>query len=105
MVSIRPPHRHELEVGEHAIGGSREVDAAIKAALRARHDWAALPYADRAAVFLRAAALLAGPWRDNIHAATMLGQRKNRMQAGIDAALELGDFLRSNVYYTATRLT
>ncbi len=51
MVSIRPPHRHELEVGEHAIGGSREVDAAIKAALRARHDWAALPYADRAAVF------------------------------------------------------
>jgi 1-pyrroline-5-carboxylate dehydrogenase len=99
MVSIRPPHRHELEVGEHAVGGVKEVDAAIKAALRARHDWAALPYADRAAVFLRAAALLAGPWRDTINAATMLGQSKNVMQAEIDAACELVDFWRYNVYY------
>ena len=99
LLPIRPPHRHELVVGEHSIGGSKEVDAAIKAALRARHDWAALPYADRAAVFLRAAAMLAGPYRDTINAATMLGQSKNVHQAEIDAACELIDFWRYNVHY------
>ncbi len=99
MVPIRAPHRRELEVGEHAVGGTKEVDAAIKAALQARAGWAATPYVDRAAVFLRAAAMLAGPWRDTINAATMLGQSKNVMQAEIDAACELVDFLRYNVHY------
>jgi 1-pyrroline-5-carboxylate dehydrogenase len=99
MVPIRAPHRKELEVGEHAVGGAKEIDAAIKAALKARAEWAATPYVDRAAVFLRAAAMLAGPWRDTINAATMLGQSKNVMQAEIDAACELVDFLRYNVHY------
>src|SRR5438552_7073221 len=99
MVPIRAPHRRELEVGEHAVGGTREVDAAIKAALRARAAWAATPYVDRAAVFLRAAAMLAGPWRDTINAATMLGQSKNVMQAEIDAACETIDFWRFNAFF------
>jgi 1-pyrroline-5-carboxylate dehydrogenase len=99
MVPIRAPHRHELVVGEHAVGGSKEVGAAINAALRARHDWAATPYTERAAVFLRAASMLAGPYRDTINAATMLGQSKNVMQAEIDAACELIDFWRFNVAF------
>src|ERR1700716_2076191 len=99
MVPIRAPHRHELVVGEHAVGGTKEVAAAIDAALRARHDWAATPYTERAAVFLRAASMLAGPYRDTINAATMLGQSKNVMQAEIDAACELIDFWRFNVAF------
>jgi 1-pyrroline-5-carboxylate dehydrogenase len=99
MLPIRAPHRHELVVGEHAVGGTKEIGAAINAALRARHDWAATPFTDRAAVFLRAAAMLAGPYRDTINAATMLGQSKNVMQAEIDAACELIDFWRFNVAF------
>jgi 1-pyrroline-5-carboxylate dehydrogenase len=99
MVAIRSPHRHELVVGEHATGGGKEIGAAIASALRARHDWAATPYTERAAVFLRAASMLAGPYRDTINAATMLGQSKNVMQAEIDAACELIDFWRFNVAF------
>ena len=96
---VRAPHRHELVVGEFSGGGVKEVDAAIKAALAARQEWAATPYRERAAVFLRAAAMLAGPWRDTINAATMLGQSKTVQQAEIDAACELIDFWRFNVHY------
>ena len=69
------------------------------AAKAAAPAWAALPFDERAAVFLRAADLLAGPWRDTINAATMLGQSKSVQQAEIDAACELIDFLRFNVHY------
>ncbi|MFN2464302.1 MAG: L-glutamate gamma-semialdehyde dehydrogenase, partial [Candidatus Dormibacteria bacterium] len=97
--TVRAPHRHELVVAEFALGGTREVDAAITAALRARAGWAATPYAERSAVFLRAASMLAGPFRDTVNAATMLGQSKTIHQAEIDAACELIDFWRFNVHY------
>src|SRR4029077_8482425 len=73
--------------------------AAIDAALEAQAGWAATPFVDRAAVFLRAAALLAGPYRDTLNAATMLGQSKTVHQAEIDSACELVDFWRYNPYY------
>jgi 1-pyrroline-5-carboxylate dehydrogenase len=96
---IMAPHRHELVVGRHATGGVKETQAAIDAALAARPGWAATPYQDRAAIFLRAAALLAGPWRDTINAAAMLDQSKTVHQAEIDSACELIDFWRFNVHY------
>ncbi|MDQ6747748.1 MAG: L-glutamate gamma-semialdehyde dehydrogenase, partial [Candidatus Dormibacteraeota bacterium] len=96
---VRPPHRHELVVGEFAQGGVKETQAAIDAALAARPSWATSSYHDRAAVFLRAAALLAGPYRDSVNAATMLGQGKTIVQAEIDAAAELIDFWRFNVHF------
>ena len=96
---LRSPHRHELTIAEHAVGAGKDVDDAIKAALSARKMWAATSYAERAAVILRAAALLAGPWRDTINAATMLGQSKTVHQAEIDAACETVDFWRWNVYF------
>ena len=97
--AIRSPHRKELVVGRYAIGGAEDVQAAIDAALAARRDWASLPFADRASVFLRAAALLAGPYRDLLNSATMLGQSKTAHQAEIDAACELIDFWRYNPHY------
>jgi 1-pyrroline-5-carboxylate dehydrogenase len=97
--SLRSPHRKELVIGEHAVSAAKDVDAAIKAALKAREEWAATPFANRAAVFLRASALLAGPWRDTINAATMLGQSKTVHQSEIDAACELIDFWRYNVHF------
>lgn len=96
---LRAPHRHQMMLGEFAGGGTREVDAAIAAALRAQPAWASTPYHQRAAVFLRAASLLAGPWRDTVNAATMLGQGKTVQQAEIDAACELIDFWRFNVHF------
>jgi 1-pyrroline-5-carboxylate dehydrogenase len=97
--SIRSPHRHELVIADYQVGQRKEFGAAIDAALKARKEWAATPFHDRAAVFLRAAALLAGPWRDTINAATMLGQSKTVHQAEIDAACELADFWRYNPWY------
>jgi 1-pyrroline-5-carboxylate dehydrogenase len=97
--SIRAPHQHQLVVGEHAIAEPSHVTAAINAALAARAGWAATPYHARAAVMLRAAELLAGPYRDSINAATMLGQSKTVHQAEIDAACETIDFWRFNVHY------
>ncbi|HEV3232128.1 MAG TPA: L-glutamate gamma-semialdehyde dehydrogenase, partial [Candidatus Dormibacteraeota bacterium] len=97
--ALHAPHRHDLKIADHPVGGDRDVADAIAAALAARRDWAATPFPDRAAVFLRAAALLAGPWRDTINAATMLGQSKTVHQAEIDAACELIDFWRFNVHY------
>ena len=93
------PHDHQKVIGPYNQGDATHVTAAIDAALRAKTAWAALPWQDRAAVFLRAADLLAGPFRDRLNAATMLAQSKNVFQAEIDAACELIDFFRFNVQY------
>jgi 1-pyrroline-5-carboxylate dehydrogenase len=101
-VETRPlhaPHLHELTIAEYEVGSKEDFQDAVDAALAARREWAATPFAERAAVLLRAAALLAGPWRDTINAATMLGQSKTVHQAEIDAACELVDFWRYNVHF------
>ncbi|MFO7776835.1 MAG: L-glutamate gamma-semialdehyde dehydrogenase, partial [Nitriliruptoraceae bacterium] len=102
LAGARRVHLGELEV--HA-AGTGELQRAIDAAVAAQHDWAAMPFADRAAIFLRAADLLAGSWRDTINAATILGQSKSVQQAEIDAACELIDFLRFNVSYAERLLS
>jgi 1-pyrroline-5-carboxylate dehydrogenase len=96
---MAPPHEHAKTIGHFNYGDSSHVHAAINAALEARKAWANLPWHDRAAVFLRAADLLAGPFRERINASTMLAQSKNVFQAEIDAACELIDFFRFNVQY------
>jgi 1-pyrroline-5-carboxylate dehydrogenase len=96
---IRSPHRKELSIAQVAVGAKKDFADAIAAALEARHMWAATSYQERAAVLLRAAALLAGPWRDTINAATMLGQSKTVHQSEIDAACETIDFWRYNAYF------
>jgi len=96
---MAPPHEHGKTIGHFNYGDSSHVHAAIDAALEARTAWANLPWQDRAAVFLRAADLLAGPFRDRMNASTMLAQSKNVFQAEIDAACELIDFFRFNVQY------
>lgn len=96
---VAPPHDHQHTLGHLHQSGAAEVEQAIDAALEAKAEWAAMDFSDRAAVFLRAADLLAGPYRDTINAATMLGQGKSIHQAEIDAACELIDFLRFNVHY------
>jgi 1-pyrroline-5-carboxylate dehydrogenase len=93
------PHDHQHVLAEFHQGGEAEVKRAIAAAAEARREWGAMPWEARAAVFLRAAELLAGPWRDTLNAATMLGQSKTAFQAEIDAACELIDFWRYNVSY------
>ncbi len=97
------PHRHSHVLGEVHLAGEAVVGRAIDAALKARAEWARTPFSTRAAIFLRAADLLSGPWRDALNASTMLGQSKTVHQAEIDAACELADFLRFNVEY-ATRI-
>jgi 1-pyrroline-5-carboxylate dehydrogenase len=97
--TVRAPHRHVLELGTVHAAEPSHVEQAIDASLTAAHDWAMLPWEERAAVFLRAADLLAGPWRDTLNAATMHGQSKSVLQAEIDAACELIDFLRFNVAF------
>lgn len=96
---LRPPHDHQHLLGQYSIGDATHVKAAIDAALKARHDWAEMEYEQRASIFLKAADLLAGPYRAKINAATMLGQSKSVYQAEIDAACEMIDFLRFNVQY------
>jgi 1-pyrroline-5-carboxylate dehydrogenase len=93
------PHRRSHVLADVQKGGAAEVDRAIAAAADAWEDWSRTPWEDRAAVFLRAAELLAGPWRQTLNAATMLGQSKTAHQAEIDAACELIDFWRFNVQY------
>ncbi len=93
------PHAHGEILADFHVAGGKELEAAAAAALRAKADWENLPWYERAAIFLKAADLLAGPWRDRINAATMLGQSKNAFQAEIDAACELIDFLRFNAYF------
>jgi 1-pyrroline-5-carboxylate dehydrogenase len=90
------PHDKDHVLAEVHQGGAAEVEQAINAAGEAWEDWHRLPWEERAAVFLRAAELLAGPWRDTVNAATMLGQSKTAHQAEIDAACELTDFWRFN---------
>jgi 1-pyrroline-5-carboxylate dehydrogenase len=90
-------HGHVLAVAHQA--GGAEVEQAIAAAREAWRVWSEMPWEARAAVFLKAADLLAGPWRDTVNAATMLGQSKNVFQAEIDAAAELCDFWRFNAAY------
>ena len=95
------PHRTSHVLGTVHRAGQSELEDAIRAASAAWSEWSRLPWTERAAVFLRAADLLAGPWRDTLNAATMLGQSKTAHQAEIDAACELIDFLRFNVAYAA----
>jgi 1-pyrroline-5-carboxylate dehydrogenase len=95
------PHRTAHVLGTVHWAGLPELEQAIRAAGDAWPDWSRLPWTERAAVFLRAADLLAGPWRDTVNAATMLGQSKTAHQAEIDAACELCDFLRFNVAFAA----
>jgi 1-pyrroline-5-carboxylate dehydrogenase len=93
------PHEHTHKLGTLHLCGEAEVKRAIDASLEARRDWARMHWTDRAAIFLKAAELLAGPWRDKLNASTMLGQSKNVFQAEIDAACELIDFFRFNVHF------
>lgn len=93
------PHDHKKVLGHFNLGEAKHVEDAISAALAAKKDWANLPWEDRAAIFLKAADLLAGPFRDKMNAATMLAQSKNVYQTEIDAACELIDFFRFNVQY------
>lgn len=96
---LAPPHDHQHVLGHYNQGTAQHVTDAINAALAARQAWADLPWEHRAAIFLKAADLLAGPYRDKMNAATMLCQSKNAFQAEIDAACELIDFFRFNVAY------
>ncbi len=93
------PHRHGMTIARYHKAGGEEVRQAVKAAESAKKEWAALSWNERAAVVLKAADMLAGPWRSRINAACMLAQSKNVFQAEIDAACELIDFFRFNTYY------
>jgi 1-pyrroline-5-carboxylate dehydrogenase len=93
------PHNHAHVLGRFGEATDEDVAAAIEAARQAAPGWRELSFDDRAAIFLRAAELLAGPWRSTINAATILGQSKSAHQAEIDAACELIDFWRYNVHY------
>ncbi len=97
--TITSPHDHQKVLGYFNVGDAKHVEKAIQAALKAKKSWANLPWQDRAAIFLKAADLLAGPFRDKMNASTMLAQSKNVFQAEIDAACELIDFFRFNVQY------
>ncbi len=98
---IAPPHEHGHIVGHYHLAEKHHVEKAIHTALESRKKWAAMPWEERAAIFLKAADLIAGPYRAKINAATMLAQSKTIHQAEIDAACELIDFLRFNVQYMA----
>ncbi|HZN16776.1 MAG TPA: L-glutamate gamma-semialdehyde dehydrogenase [Micromonosporaceae bacterium] len=98
-IEVVQPHRHRHVLGVIHNATNSDAADAVTAAKEAAPMWRALSYADRSAIFLRAAELLAGPWRDTLNAATMLGQSKTCYQAEIDAACELTDFLRFNVHF------
>src|SRR6186713_3415570 len=98
-VEIRPPHERKHLLARYNKGNSQHVRQAIQAAIRAKPGWENTSWQDRAAIFLKAAELLAGPYRAKMNAATMLGQSKNVYQAEIDSACEMIDFLRFNVQY------
>jgi 1-pyrroline-5-carboxylate dehydrogenase len=99
LADVRAPHRHAQRLARCHQAGPAEVQAAIEAAQAARREWAAMAPHDRAAIFLKAADLLAGPWRQTLNAATMLGQSKTPQQAEIDAACEIADFWRWNPHF------
>jgi 1-pyrroline-5-carboxylate dehydrogenase len=96
---MSPPHDHKKVLGHYNFGDASHVTMAIDAALAAKDQWANMPWQDRAAIFLRAADLLAGPYRYKMNAATMLAQSKNVFQSEIDSICELIDFLRFNVQF------
>jgi 1-pyrroline-5-carboxylate dehydrogenase len=96
---MSPPHDHQKILGHYNYGSASHVEMAIEKALEAKSAWSNLPWEQRAAIFLKAADLLAGPFRDRMNAATMLAQSKNVYQAEIDAACEMVDFFRFNVQY------
>jgi 1-pyrroline-5-carboxylate dehydrogenase len=98
-ISVTAPHRHSQTIVEAATATTDDVRAAVDAAIAAHHDWSTAPWETRAAVFLRAADLLSGPFRDRLNAATILGQSKSVHQSEIDAACELIDFWRWNVHF------
>jgi 1-pyrroline-5-carboxylate dehydrogenase len=98
-IDVVQPHRRQHRLGVTAQATARDVADAVAAAKAAGPGWQELPFEERAAVLLRAADLLAGPWRDTLNAATILGQSKSAQQAEIDAACELIDFLRFNVHF------
>ncbi|ALI28323.1 Delta-1-pyrroline-5-carboxylate dehydrogenase [Mycolicibacterium fortuitum] len=98
-IDVVQPHRHNAKLGTLTNAEHADASAAIEAALAAKAEWARMPFDERAAVFLRAADLLSGPWREKIAAATMLGQSKTAYQAEIDAPCELIDFWRFNVEF------
>ena len=100
-MSMHPPHNHKHDLGKFHLAKKKHVVQAIETALEARTAWAELPWEQRAAVFLKAADLIAGPYRARINAATMIAQSKTIFQAEIDAACELIDFLKFNVEYMA----
>ncbi|MBD0832435.1 L-glutamate gamma-semialdehyde dehydrogenase [Aestuariibaculum sediminum] len=97
--TMSPPHDHQHIVGTYHLAEKSHVEDAISTALEARKEWALMPWEQRAAIFLKAAELVAGPYRYKINAATMMAQSKNIFQAEIDSACELVDFLRFNVQY------
>ncbi|HAD34205.1 MAG TPA: 1-pyrroline-5-carboxylate dehydrogenase, partial [Chitinophagaceae bacterium] len=97
--AMRPPHEHHHVLGHFHKGDASHVNNAIDAALQSKSNWELYTWEERAAIFLKAAELLAGPYRAKINAATMLCQSKNVYQAEIDSACELIDFLRFNVQY------
>ena len=96
---MSPPHDHKHIVGKYHLAEKKHVKDAIKTALKARETWAEMPWEQRAGIFLKAAELIAGPYRAKINAATMIAQSKTVHQAEIDAACELIDFLRFNVQF------
>ena len=99
VAEIRAPHDHRTVLAVAHLCGPDEVQEAIRCALDARREWMRTPQAERLEIFRKAAALLSGPWRDTLNAATMLGQSKNAFQAEIDAACETIDFWRFNAAY------
>ena len=98
-VTLHSPQDHKQNLGYYYKGGKKQVTEAINSCLKSREEWANLPWEQRASIFLKAADLLAGPYRDTINAATMIGQGKNVFQAEIDSACEAIDFLRFNVQF------
>ncbi|MFJ9773690.1 L-glutamate gamma-semialdehyde dehydrogenase [Kitasatospora sp. NPDC101157] len=98
-IDVVQPHHHAAKLGVLGNATREDAQAAVDAALAAGRQWRSLSFDDRAAVFLRAAELLAGPWRETLNAATMLGQSKTVQQAEIDSACELIDFWRFNVHF------
>ncbi len=98
-IALHPPHEIKHTLGYFHMGDEKHVQQAIDAALAAKEAWAAMPWEDRAGIFLKAADLLATKYRPYINAATMLGQSKNAFQAEIDSACELIDFLRFNIHF------
>ena len=97
--TISPPHDHQKIVGEYYLAEPEHIDNAIDSALAAKENWENMSWENRSAIFLKAAELIAGPYRSKINAATMIGQSKTVHQAEIDSACELIDFLRFNVEY------